>query len=125
MIDAQYNYNHQLIVYYTDCAKNPAEALRVARIEMARRQDVETLDSYAWALSVSGDLAEARKQMDKALAVGLRDASFFYHAGAIASKMKDASAAFQYFNDSLSVSAESEAAVAVRGALKEMTPRAD
>jgi tetratricopeptide (TPR) repeat protein len=125
LIDAQYNYNHQLIVYYTDCAKNPAEALRVARIEMARRQDVETLDSYAWALSVSGDLAEARKQMDKALAVGLRDASFFYHAGAIASKMKDASAAFQYFNDSLSVSAESEAAVAVRGALKEMTPRAD
>jgi hypothetical protein len=63
--------------------------------------------------------------MDKALAVGLRDASFFYHAGAIASKLKDASAAARYFNDSLSVSSESEAASAARGALQEMHPRAD
>jgi Flp pilus assembly protein TadD len=97
----------------------------VAKIEMARRQDVETLDAYAWALYASGDLAEAQRQMDKALAVGLRDASFFYHAGAIASKRKDVSAAVRYFNDSLSVSAESETAGAARGALKEMNPHAD
>jgi hypothetical protein len=63
--------------------------------------------------------------MDKALAVGLRDASFFYHAGAIASKLKDASAAARFFNDALTVSAESEAADAARGALKELTPHAD
>jgi tetratricopeptide (TPR) repeat protein len=56
----------------------------------------------------SGDLAEAQTQMDRALAVGLRDASFFYHAGAIASQRKDAPAATRYFNDSLAVSPESE-----------------
>jgi tetratricopeptide (TPR) repeat protein len=125
VVDAPYNYNHELVLYYTDRAPNPAEALRVAKVEFARRQDVETLDAYAWALYSSGDLAQAHKQMDRALAVGLRDASFFYHAGAIASKLKDASAAARYFNESLSVSAESEAANAARGALKEMTPHAD
>ena len=77
VVDAPYNYNRELVLYYTDRAPNPAEALRVAKIEIARRQDVETLDAYAWALYASGDLAEAQKQMEKALAVGLRDASFF------------------------------------------------
>ena len=125
VIDAPYNYNHELVLYYTDRAPNPAEALRIAKIEIARRQDVDTLDAYAWALSASGDQAEAQKQMDKVLAVGLRDASLFYHAGVIASKLKDTSAAFRYFNDSLSVSPESEAANAARVALKEVTPRAD
>jgi tetratricopeptide (TPR) repeat protein len=125
VIDAPYNYNHELVLYYTDRAPDPAEALRIAKIEIARRQDVDTLDDYAWALSASGDQAEAQKQMDKALAVGLRDASLFYHAGVIASKLKDTSAAFRYFNDSLSVSPESEAANAARVALKEVTPRAD
>ena len=125
VIDAPCNYNRQLVLYYTDRAPNPAEALRIAKIEIARRQDVDTLDAYAWALSASGDQAEAQKQLDKALAVGLRDASFFYHAGVIASRLKDSPAAFRYFNDSLSVSAESEAANAARVALKEVTPRAD
>jgi tetratricopeptide (TPR) repeat protein len=124
-IDTPYNFNRDLVLYYTDRAPNPAEALRIAKIEIARRQDVETLDAYAWALYASGDLAEAQKQMGKALAVGLRDASFFYHAGAIASKLKDASAAARYFNDSLSVSPESDAANAARGALKELQARAD
>lgn len=124
-IDAPYNYNRELVLYYTDRAPNPSEALRIAKIEIARRQDVETLDAYAWALDASGNPAEAQKQIEKALAVGLRDSSFFYHAGAIASRLKDASAAEHYFNDSLAVSPQSEAANAARGALKEMHPRAD
>jgi len=124
-IGAPCNYNRELVLYYTDVAPNPAEALRVATIEMARRQDVGTLDAYAWALDAAGDPAEAQKQMDKALAVGLRDASYFYHAGAIAWKLKNTSAAVRYFNDSLSVAPESEAANLARGALKELNPRAD
>jgi tetratricopeptide (TPR) repeat protein len=125
VVGEPYNYNRDLVIYYTDRAPNPAEALRVAKIEIARRQDVETLDTYAWALYSSGDPVEAQKQIEKALAVGLRDASFFYHAGAIASKLKDAPAAVRYFTDAQSVSAESEAANAARGALKEMNPHAD
>jgi tetratricopeptide (TPR) repeat protein len=124
-IDAPDNYNRELILYYTDRAPNPSEALRIAKIEIARRQDVDTLDACAWALAAAGEPAEAQKQMDKALAVGLRDASFFYHAGAIASKLKDTTAAARYFNESLSVSSESEAAAAARGALLEMNAHAE
>ncbi|MGO4884327.1 MAG: tetratricopeptide repeat protein [Bryobacteraceae bacterium] len=118
VMDAPLNYNRELVWYYTDCAPNAAEALRVAKMEAARRHDVDTLDAYAWALAASGDAAEARKQMDKALAVGLRDAEFFYRAGVIASMLKDAPAAFRYFNDSLAVSEESEESTAARAALK-------
>ena len=125
VMEVPYNYNHDLVLYYTDRAPNAAEALRVAKIEMARRQDLETLDAYAWALAASGDLAEAQKQMDRVLAVGLRDASLFYHAGAIAAKRKDASAAVRYFNESLLVSSESDSANAARTALKEMNPGDD
>lgn len=123
-IYAPYNFNHELVLYYTDRAVNPAEALRIAQIEIARRQDVETLDAYAWALAAAGDTGAAQKQIDRALAVGLRDATFFYHAGVIATKCKDASAATRFFGDSLAVSAESEVADAARAALKEI-PRAD
>src|SRR5260370_26931266 len=44
------NANRELIFYYTDYAHKPAEALRVSRAEIARRQDIATLDSYAWTL---------------------------------------------------------------------------
>ena len=120
-----YNYNRELVIYYTDHANKPAEALRIAEIEIARRQDVDSLDAYAWALSGNGNFAEARKRMDQALAVGLRDAGFFYHAGVIASKLKDSEAAARYFSDSLAVSVESEVADAARSALKEQNPRAE
>ena len=90
------NSNHELIFYYADHARKPAEALRVARMEVARRHDVHTLDAYAWALYVNGDYAEARKQIEKALEVGVRETQIFFHAGAIASKLKDRTAASRY-----------------------------
>jgi tetratricopeptide (TPR) repeat protein len=54
------NSNRELVAYYVDHAKDPAKALAVARREIARRHDVFTLDSYAWALAAAGDYAEAR-----------------------------------------------------------------
>ena len=78
------NSNHELIFYYADYASQPAKALEVARREYARRHDVFTLDCYAWALHVNGQNQEALKQIDTALAVGVRDAKFFRHAGEIA-----------------------------------------
>jgi tetratricopeptide (TPR) repeat protein len=77
------NSNHELIFYYADYASQPAKALEVARREYARRHDVFTLDCYAWALHVNGQNEEALKQIDTALAVGIRDARFFRHAGEI------------------------------------------
>jgi tetratricopeptide (TPR) repeat protein len=80
------NANRELIFYYADYAHKPEEALRMARTEIARRQDIRTLDAYAWALYANGQYAEARAELDKALKVGTRDARVLGHSAAISSK---------------------------------------
>jgi tetratricopeptide (TPR) repeat protein len=94
------NSNHELIFYYADYAREPVKALEVAQREFARRHDVFTLDSYAWALYANGQYAEARKQIEAALAVGIRDAKIIRHAGEIALKSGDKGAAERYLRES-------------------------
>jgi len=94
------NSNHELILYYADYANQPEKALEVAQRELARRHDVFTLESYAWALYRSGQYAEAQKQIKAALAVGVRDAKMFRHAGEIALKSGDKAAAQHYLRES-------------------------
>lgn len=113
-MDSADNSNRELIFFYADRARKPAEALRVARIEIARRQDVHTLDAYAWALFVSGNYSEARKQIERALAVGTREATLFYHAGAIATVQKDHAGAMRYLEQSLELAPSSEVAGVAR-----------
>jgi tetratricopeptide (TPR) repeat protein len=90
------NSNHELVFYYADHAKEPAKALAVAQLEIARRHDVFTLDSYAWALYVNGQYREAQEQIHKALSVGIQSATLFRHAGEIALKSGDQAAAEDY-----------------------------
>jgi Tfp pilus assembly protein PilF len=94
------NSNHELIFYYADHAKQRERAQEVAQREIARRHDVFTLDSYAWALYENGQYGEARKQIEIALAVGIRDAKIFRHAGEIALKSGDRAAAERYLRKS-------------------------
>jgi len=95
------NSNHELVSYYADYANRPAEALEVAQREFARRHDVFTVDSYAWALYVNGRYDEARKQIESALAVGIRDARMLRHAGEIALKSGDRVAGERYLRESV------------------------
>jgi tetratricopeptide (TPR) repeat protein len=95
------NSNHELIMYYADYANAPDKALSVAEREIKRRRDVHTLDCYAWALYKNGQYAEARKQIETALAVGVRDASMFRHAGEIELKAGDKAAAERYLQASV------------------------
>jgi tetratricopeptide (TPR) repeat protein len=90
------NSNRELIFYYADYAHDPLKALEVAKREFSRRHDVYTLDSYAWALHVNGQDHEARKQIEAALGVGIRDARLLRHAGEIALKEGDRTAAENY-----------------------------
>lgn len=90
------NANRELIFYYADHARRPAEALRLAQAEVARRHDTFTLAAHAWALHASGRHAEARKQMEAALAVGIRDPKMLRQAAAIAEKAGDRAAAARY-----------------------------
>ena len=95
------NSNHELIMYYADYANAPEKALSVAQREIARRRDIHTLDCYAWALYKNGQYSEARKQIETALAVGVRDASIFHHAGEIALKAGDKAAAERYLQQAV------------------------
>ena len=77
------NANRELVFYYADRAHQPAKALEIAAKERVWRHDISTLDAYAWALHVSGQDAEARKQMDIALAVGTREPAILAHSSQI------------------------------------------
>jgi tetratricopeptide (TPR) repeat protein len=116
------NSNHELIIYYTDYANEPAKALEVARREDARRHDVFTLDCYAWALHVNGEDAEARKQIETALAVGIQDAGMLRHAGEISLKAADKATAKRYLQTASDLNApESERARATLASLSPAT----
>jgi tetratricopeptide (TPR) repeat protein len=97
------NSNHELAFYYADHVQQSAKALKVAQQEYAWRHDVYTLDAYAWALHVNGQDAEARTQIETALAVGIRDAKIFAHAGEIALKLGDRDAAQNYLQEAVSL----------------------
>ena len=103
--DGKNNSNRELVFYYADHAHQPAKALNVAKREFAWRHDAYTLDAYAWALHVSGQDAEARKQIEAALAVGIRDSKIFTHAGEIALKVRDRAAAQNYLQQAVSLHA--------------------
>jgi tetratricopeptide (TPR) repeat protein len=105
------NSNHELTFYYANVAREPAKALEVARRELARRHDVFTLDAYAWALFVNGQYGEARRQSERALQVGIRDATLLRHAGEIALKCGDQRSGEKYLRASFEVTTiESEPA---------------
>jgi tetratricopeptide (TPR) repeat protein len=77
------NANRELVFYYAGHSRKPAEALRIAQLEFARRKDVYTRDAYAWALHANGRTREAREQIDLALAVGIKDPEVLARAAVI------------------------------------------
>jgi predicted Zn-dependent protease len=103
--NAKNNADRELIFYYADYAHQAGKALTVAKQEYSWRQDVYTLDAYAWALHVSGQNPEARQQIDPALAVGIRDAQLLRHAGEIALQAGDREAAARYLKESAELNA--------------------
>jgi tetratricopeptide (TPR) repeat protein len=94
---------HHLVSYWTNHAKNLDEALALAQQERAKRKDIFTCDTLAWALYRKGLFAEAKKSSDEALRLGTRDARLLYHAGMIAYALGDRRAAENYLRDSLAI----------------------
>jgi tetratricopeptide (TPR) repeat protein len=114
------NSNHELVFYYADYANQPGKALEVAQREYARRHDVFTMDCYAWALHLNNRNQEALNQITAALAVGIRDAQLFRHAGEIALATGDHASAERYLRQSanLNTSGSEEARIALARLLK-------
>jgi tetratricopeptide (TPR) repeat protein len=88
-MDGADNANRELVYYYADRASRPAAALELARGEVARRRDVQTVAAYAWALHVNGRAAEAQKEMQAAIGVGTRDPELRRRAEIIARAARD------------------------------------
>jgi tetratricopeptide (TPR) repeat protein len=97
------NSNRALVFFYADDAHQPAKALDVATHEYAWRHDAYTLDAYAWALHANGEDTEARRQIETALAVGIRDPRIFAHAGEIVLKLGDRAGARKYLQEALAL----------------------
>ncbi|MGI8989286.1 MAG: tetratricopeptide repeat protein [Bryobacteraceae bacterium] len=116
------NANRELVFYYAGRGAKPAEALRLAAQEISRRHDVYTRDAYAWALHANAEYGDARRQIEAALAIGIRDSALFYRAGAIFSELHQTAEAARYWQQSLDVNPLS---VPARVALASVAPTSD
>lgn len=67
---------------------DPAEALRYAEKEWAKRQSVFTADALAWALHVNKRSAEALPYSDRAVSLGWRDPEVLRHREAILGSLR-------------------------------------
>jgi tetratricopeptide (TPR) repeat protein len=65
------------------------DAIRIARRDLASRDDLYAEDTLAWALAMDGRFAEARPYAEKAVAVGTRDSRVLFHAGWISLRLGD------------------------------------
>ncbi len=73
------------------------EALSLMQQEVKIRRDAETLDTFAWTLTLLGRWSEAQKYMQEALHWGVRDPIIFYRAGTIEQKLGNQEKAQAYF----------------------------
>jgi len=97
-----------LILMYAENAPTAPSALKIAQQEIAERQDVWTLDAYAWALHANGKDGDADAAEQKAIVVGIRSAQIFDHAAHIAQKLNHSAAANKYFKLSVQSNPASE-----------------
>ena len=80
------NANRELISYFAGAGKKPADALKLAEQEIARRGDVYTREAYAWALFKNGRRADAKREIATVLAVGVQHPRVLERAAAIQGK---------------------------------------
>jgi tetratricopeptide (TPR) repeat protein len=99
-----------LILLYAASPATAPDALKLAEHELQARQDVWTLDAYAWALFANGQYQQANASMEKATSVGIQSSQMFDHAGHIAQKLKLTSDATKYFHLSVQTNPSSESA---------------
>jgi tetratricopeptide (TPR) repeat protein len=96
-------YNRQLANFYSDHDLHLEKALQLALAELRTRKDIYGYDAVAWAYYKNGRYQEAQVMMDKALALGTRDAHLYYHAGMIALKQGDQEQAREYLEQALEI----------------------
>jgi tetratricopeptide (TPR) repeat protein len=82
-------YDRTLSLYLANHGQDTPRAVDLAAKELEIRKDVYGYDALAWALLADGRVAEADATMQKALAVGTKDAKILYHSGMIGLALGD------------------------------------
>jgi len=103
-----------LILMYAANTASAPNALKLAQQEIAARQDVWSVDAYAWALYANAKYPDADAAVRKAIAVGIQNAQIFDHAGHIEQKLGHAADATRYFVLALQANPSSEYALDAR-----------
>lgn len=113
-----------LILMLAAKASTGSDALTIAEQLTKSREDVWTLDAYAWALYANGNFKGADAAVKKAMAVGVQDSQIFDHAGHIAQKLDRAEDAAKLYRLAIQSNPSSDfAADAMKFA--SITPLAD
>ena len=86
-----------------DRGREVEAVLAKAREEVRNRPDIYAWDLLGWALYRSGDIHQALDASAKALAMGTRDASLFFHAGMIAAAAGDTAPARARLREALEI----------------------
>jgi len=86
-------YHRAWSLFLLDHDREVPRVLAKVEEELATRRDIYGYDLLAWALHKSGRDSEARAPMQRALALGTRDAMLHYHAGMIARALGDSATA--------------------------------
>lgn len=81
----------------------PSEAVKLAQRAAGTRQDINTLDALAWSLHKVGRHQEALEEMEKALRLGTRNATFNYHLGMIHSALGNSDKAREHVGKALEI----------------------
>ncbi len=96
-------HDRHFALFYADHRLRPERAVELARRDLENRADIYALDTLAWTLLRADHPDEASEAMDKALALGTRDAHLFYHAGMIAVARDDHAEARRLLGTALAI----------------------
>ena len=93
----------EMALFNTDHGQGPAGTVERARQAFARRPSIHAADVLAWTLYKAGDYQEARSFSEQALRLGTKDALKLFHAGMIAYRLGDNTAARHYLERALAI----------------------
>ncbi len=101
-----------LAIYYSEHRLHRDDAYRIARRELAVRDDVFTEDTLAWAAAMDGRWDEARTAIHKAARFDTENSLLQYHAGAIAEHFGDRQEAKRRYERALALNSHFHAVYA-------------
>jgi tetratricopeptide (TPR) repeat protein len=97
------SYGREVAMVLADHDRDVADALRIARADVARRPDVYGDDVLAWTLFKNHRHAAAKRASSRALRLGTEDATLHYHAGMIAVALGRSRAAARHLERALAL----------------------